>query len=169
MEYLKRCITGLLTAGLIILAIPVLFFSVGKTIEKEVSKREVDRYFRFWCDGLIGSLIPRELILEGRKVIEQSLDSEEQKKKDLAIRSINSDLLRKAYGWCFTLMLILVVTANILAFAFEVSFLSIWLEAIIGTILFAMIEISIVVIMFNRYCPLDVNNVNKTIVERLRG
>jgi hypothetical protein len=40
-------------------------------------------------------------------------------------------------------------------------------DSLVGILLFVFVEIGVLLLLFQRYCPLDVNAVNKKILERI--
>jgi ABC-type antimicrobial peptide transport system permease subunit len=167
-EYQNSIVIGLITAGFIIVVIPLLFFAVGEPTEKKVAKRELERYFSFWCKGTVGSLLqPRDIAEKIKTKLEETFDTPQQQERDNEVLEMNRRLQFWSYVISFTILIVIMIIANTLAYFVKSSFTKVYFEALLGTMLFIIIEVVMVVLLFSRYHPLDINFVNKYLVEKL--
>jgi len=64
-------------------------------------------------------------------------------------------------------MLILCCIGTIMALYFNLDFVNIIYHTLTGVVMFVVVEIGVLLLLFQQYCPLDVNLVNKKILERI--
>lgn len=166
-EYVTRVVIGIMTAGLIILVIPILFFTIGGKIELKVTKREINRYFEFWCQGVVGKMLPRDLVFQVKQQVDRVVNSPEQKGRDAQINDKNGKLVRNTYIICGLSSIGMLFAAMCLAWYTHQGQGYIWFEALLGTFMFGVIEVMIILILFKKYCPMDINMVNKHIMMRI--
>jgi len=166
-EYVTRTVIGVITAGLIILIIPVMFFFIGRKAELQVTKREINRYFEFWCQGVVSKMLPPGILSELKGSVDRAISDPEQLKHDKYITTANNKLVRNTYIICGLASCFLVALGCWFAFTTRQHKSYIWFEALMGAFMFIIIEVMIVVILFKNYYPLDVNMVNKHILMRV--
>ena len=166
-EYVTRVIISFMTAGIIIMIIPILFFTIGHVIELQVTKREIDRYFEFWCHGVMGRIFPHALVLEMKQEVDKAIADPEQQHRDAAIHKMNSNLIRRTYIVCGLTMLLFLAISSGLAWYTHQNLSFIWFETFVGSFMFVLIEVVIILVLFKKYCPLDINMINKHILLRI--
>lgn len=167
-EYLHRGMIGLLTAGFIVFIIPLLFFSLGEETEKKVSERELERYFSFWCRGTVGSLFqPRIIVNEVKERLESSIDTPEQQERDERILETNKKIRWRSFTLCLSFLVLILIVVNATTYLTKSDFVLLYFESILGTMLFVIVEVIMVLTLFSKYHPLDVNFVNKYLVEKM--
>lgn len=151
---------SLVTAGIIILVIPLLFFTLGTWIEVKITKRETSRY--------ISSICNNPLFLEGSlQIVNEYIKTNINPDMDADIISVNKNIRNTSFIICTGIMLILCCIGVILALYFNLDFVKIAYQTTIGVALFVVVEIGVMLLLFQQYCPLDVNLVNKKILERI--
>ncbi len=166
-EYVPRAIIGLLSAGLIVMVIPVLFFTVGKTVELRITKREIDRYFEYWCRGLMRDVAPHGMIETLSGGLKAKLEEPDSRAADALIEESNRRLKTNTFTWCSIVMVALLIIANVWAVSSNTSLVHVWLNALLATVMFVAIEIMVILVLLRKYMPLDINMVNKYIVQAI--
>ena len=163
-----KAVIGLITAGCIIIIIPMLFFSVGKIVEIRAMKREITRYFAYWCTTIMDDVLPQTLILRLKTNIDKMATDPKIKANDAVIVATNKKLMVNTYIICLVTMFTLIVIAHIIAIRNGYNLIYIWSEAFLGTLLFVLIEVILILSLFNIYYPLDINFVNRYILSKLQ-
>lgn len=157
---IQRTVISLVTAGIIIMTIPILFFTLGTWIEVKITKRETERYISSICHN---PLFSDESLGVVHAYIKDNIDPAH----DVDIISENSNIKNKAFIMCTGMMLILCCAGLIIALYRNMDMKRIAIDSFVGVLLFVVVEIGVLLILFQRYCPLDINAVNKKILERI--
>lgn len=157
---IQRTVISLISAGLIILTIPIMFFTVGHWVEVRITKRETKRYIDTICETPF--FTKDMLILVNNRLKESSNTS-----MDDAILRENRDIRYKSFVMCIGLSLILCCIGIILALYKNVDYIPVLYNTVSGVGLFVVIEIGVLLILLQKYCPLDINNINAKIVNSI--
>jgi hypothetical protein len=157
---IHRTVISLVTAGVIIMAIPLLFFTVGTWVEVKITKRETERYISSICHNPLFSSESLDLV---NAYIKDNTNTD----YDIGVIKENKNIRNKSFVICTGLMLILCCTGLIIALYSHMDMKRIAVDSLVGILLFVFVEIGVLLLLFQRYCPLDVNAVNKKILERI--
>jgi len=157
---IQRTVISLVTAGIIIFIIPVMFFTLGTWIEVKITKRETSRY--------ISSICNNPLFSEGSlHIVNEYIKTHMNPDMDIGIISENKNIRNTSFIICTGIMLILCCIGTIMALYFNLDFVNIIYHTLTGVVMFVVVEIGVLLLLFQQYCPLDVNLVNKKILERI--
>lgn len=160
--YQYHCAVAFATAGIIIFIVPILFFAIGEPIKNWVIRKEIDRYFKSWCQS--SSLIPKSTFAQTRDKIVQ----ENQAGSGISFRtSKNPKLIIASCSIAFMIMLFMFVCGHIIISQVQLSLADVWAECLLYVSTFVCVEVAIIVLLFSKYCVIDIAMVNKYIVEKV--
>lgn len=160
---IEEIIISLFTSGLIIIIIPIIFFTIGIDIEKYVTTREINRYIKSLCEKDF-LLYKVEHI---KKLIQMSMNDVSMSDYDKEITKSNSQIAQRAFIFTTCLLIVIVSIALILLVLNNVNLKNIFYKVLIGSILFMLVEITSLTVLLTNYYPLDVNEMHRKIISRL--
>lgn len=162
-EYQRKMIINvisiaLLSASMIILIIPIVFFTIGHTIETSIVYRELNRYVLSWCNGPLALPVISNTSL---KV------SQEDQNQGVELKKANEELERNAFYYLSAMFCILAGVSFILALISGENMMGIVFKSLIGVMMFIIVEVVAIVVCFQNYYPMDINAVNTVLVDKL--
>lgn len=159
---IERLVISLSTSAAILLLIPTIFFTIGKKIESHITQREINRYIQYMCKF---AMFSKEDIAYFTHQFKNVLDEETINDIDDTIEYNNKKIKSTVYVVNTCLFMILTCIVLILILYYKIRIYNVASNFIIGTTMFVIVEVFIISYLFLNYCPLDVNAVNRMIID----
>lgn len=155
---------SIISTGVIILIIPMLFFTIGKQIEQKIIKREIKRY----VDNMKKiKIYPESGIEYVQNYLLHLAKEPEIIDNDKRVRERNAEMFGKTFTVCTGVFMIMISIGIMFIYCYNVDYCFISYSVFINVCMFILIEVFIFLFLLHSYCPLDINSVNRQLLERV--